>query len=267
MIVEYVLPYDSYSSSSSPLSSVVNIREEKFIDANDVVSTTITADRPISLELSGRSFAPLANGKLIGGLDVTGLQGQCEFDADQNAIHVVEHGTAKAHEQQVKDEAGKKTDYFVDGRLMYDGMSSVLSASRAMTDVSHHTVNVQDYLPDPRKRGNLTGSWCNYTFRVAVDSAGTTVSWAMRDDYETALTNVKALLANPAAALEAKTHEMNRQLNEVVPYFNCSDQGVVKVYYYLWSIYLMYITQGDAGTLQQYPHTQTALNNFLGCNL
>jgi len=50
----------------------------------------------------------------------------------------------------------------------------------------------------------------------------------------------------------------------VIPYFRCSDEDINKVYYFLWSIYLMYITQGDAGTLQQYPHTQTALNNFLG---
>jgi len=39
----------------------VKIREEKFIASNDVVSTTITADRPVTLEFTGRSYAVLKN--------------------------------------------------------------------------------------------------------------------------------------------------------------------------------------------------------------
>ena len=34
-------------------------------------------------------------------------------------------------------------------------------------------------------------------------------------------------------------------------------------YYYLWSIFLMYFTKGTEG-MQTIPHTQTAVNNFLG---
>ena len=57
-----------------------------------------------------------------------------------------------------------------------------------------------------------------------------------------------------------KTDTMNDLLNKVVPYFRCSDDEIVKIYYFLWSLYY---TQGDAGMLV-FPHTQTAVNNFLG---
>ena len=48
-----------------------------------------------------------------------------------------------------------------------------------------------------------------------------------------------------------------------MPYFRCSDNDVVKIYYYLWSIYLMYFTVGDSG-MELHPHTQSAVHNFLG---
>ena len=57
--------------------------------------------------------------------------------------------------------------------------------------------------------------------------------------------------------------KMNNLLNDVVPFFRCSDTDIVKIYYFLWSINLMYYTQGDEG-MQVWPHTQTAVNNFLG---
>jgi len=104
---------------------------------------------------------------------------------------------------------------------------------------------------------------CGYTFHVPVDSKGTTISWTMHDDHTKALNAVREVLANPAAHLAAKTDNMNGLLNGIVPYFRCSDQDIVKLYYYLWSIYLMYFTQGDQG-MQVIPHTQTAVNNFLG---
>ena len=56
---------------------------------------------------------------------------------------------------------------------------------------------------------------------------------------------------------------MNNLLNNVVPFFRCSDTDIVKIYYFLWSINLMYYTKGDEG-MQVWPHTQTAVNNFLG---
>ena len=33
---------------------------------------------------------------------------------------------------------------------------------------------------------------------------------------------------------------MNDMLNNLVPYFRCSDDDIVKVYYFLWSLQLMY---------------------------
>ena len=35
------------------------------------------------------------------------------------------------------------------------------------------------------------------------------------------------------------------------------------MYYYLWAIYLMYYIDVGQGW-EMYPHTQTAVNNFLG---
>ena len=33
---------------------------------------------------------------------------------------------------------------------------------------------------------------------------------------------------------------MNDMLNNLIPYFRCSDDDIVKVYYFLWSLQLMY---------------------------
>ena len=107
------------------------------------------------------------------------------------------------------------------------------------------------------------GKVCGYSFNVPLDTRGTTISWTMHDDHATALLAVKKVLADPHRYLQEKTAKMNGLLNDVVPYFRCSDEDVVKVYYFLWSIYLMYYTHGDTG-MQVHPHTQTAVNNFLG---
>ena len=56
---------------------------------------------------------------------------------------------------------------------------------------------------------------------------------------------------------------MNNLLNNEVPYFRCSDDDIVKVYYYLWALDLMYYTYIGKGQ-ERFPHVQTAVNNFLG---
>ena len=56
---------------------------------------------------------------------------------------------------------------------------------------------------------------------------------------------------------------MNRQLGEEIPWFRCSDQKFEDIYYYLWSLYLMYYIEVEKGWEME-PHTQTAVNNFLG---
>ena len=69
----------------------VTIREQKWISANDVVSTTITADRPVILQISGRSFADVdgAAGKVIS------LDGRCSVDEPSNTVRILEGGTVK----------------------------------------------------------------------------------------------------------------------------------------------------------------------------
>ena len=56
---------------------------------------------------------------------------------------------------------------------------------------------------------------------------------------------------------------MNRQLNEEIPWFRCPDEKFVDIYYYLWSLYLMYYIDVGKGWEME-NHTQTAVNNFLG---
>jgi hypothetical protein len=231
----------------------VTLKEEKFIAANDVVSTIITSDRPVTLEITGRSFAAAdgAAGKVIS------LHGQCSIDKASNSVHILEGGTVSAHVQngQAPTPGAPQPPIYATGKLMYDGMSGIISASRPMTNASTYTV-------DPKAVGGI-GTVCGYKFQVPVDTAGTTVSWAMHDEQEKAMAAVKAVLADPSSMLAAKTEKMNGLLNDVAPYFRCSDDSIVKLYYYMWSIYLMYFTRGDKG-MQVMPHTQTAVNNFLG---
>lgn len=193
----------------------VTVREEKFISANDVISTTITSDRPVYLEISGRSFASASNaaGKVIS------LDGRCSIDKANNAVTVTEGGVVAAHVQN--DANGNPV--FVNGKLMYDGMTGVIMPSRPMVNASTYTV-------DPKDIGGGVGGVCGYTFYVAVDSKGTTLSWAMNDHAAAAVAAAKLVQANPAGVLAAKSAKMNGLLNEVVPYFRCSDASVVKLY-------------------------------------
>ena len=55
-----------------------------------------------------------------------------------------------------------------------------------------------------------------------------------------AVTEIRKVLANPSTFGEEKTTKMNDMLNNLVPYFRCSDEDIVKVYYFLWSLQLMY---------------------------
>jgi hypothetical protein len=84
----------------------------------------------------------------------------------------------------------------------------------------------------------------------------------MNYDWEQAFIAVEDVLENPTQKLKDKTDKMNDLLNNIVPYFRCSDEDIVKIYYYLWSLHLMYYTQGDRG-MQVQPHTQTAVKNWV----
>jgi hypothetical protein len=68
------------------------------------------------------------------------------------------------------------------------------------------------------------------------------------------------VLPSPGAQLDEARHLrlMLRVLDS-----DLSDPDIVTVYYYLWAIYLMYYIDVGRGWEME-PHTQTAVNNFLG---
>ena len=226
MIVQYELAMEGGET-------VASIQEEKFISSNDVVSSIITSDKPLKLEVTGQSYGSEKR--------IISLDGKCSFDSENNSILVREGGriTTKVSENPTVEK---------EGALVYDGMTGVLSSSRPLENVSLYEVRP---------------GVCGYTFTIPLDPEGTTLSWTMRDEQSSAVDAVKEVLADPNRYMEEKTIKMNNLLNNVVPYFRCSDDDIVKIYYYLWSLHLMYYTQGDSG-MQMFPHTQTAVNNFLG---
>ena len=210
----------------------VQFREEKFIAANDVACSIISSSIPVTLRLDGHSF--------FGRHSLTSTA-TIKYDADHNAIHIVEGGTTKCLPETDRSEQV--------GPIMYQGMSTVLAASRNFA-ASHKFAKGE--------RGEM-----QYEFEVPCDSKGVVLVWAMHDDHGQAMKDAMAVLREPREAMLAQAREMNRQLNEEIPYFRCSDRKFEDIYYYLWSLYLMYYIDVGRG-MEMEPHTQTAVNNFLG---
>lgn len=210
----------------------VSIMEEKFIALNDVACSIITSDSPIEIRFNGQSYVN----------DSRSIQrtSTLEYDSVNNMVHVTEGGTALVRPTEGTD---------IEGTLMYDGMSTVVSST-------HNFAGTYSGYRDGNGRQQ-------YSFVVPCDSSGTSVYWAMDDVYANAVNRVEAVRADAGAYLVAKTENMNNLLNYQIPYFRCSDQDIVDIYYYLWSIYLMYYIDVQEGW-EVYPHTQTAVNNFLG---
>jgi hypothetical protein len=208
------------------------LREEKFISANDVACSVVTSSQPVTLRFDGQSF--------FGRHSVTSTA-TIEYETEFNAIRIVEGGTTTCRPETDRAEHI--------GPIMYQGMSTVLAASRDFSQ-SH------DF-----KQGQH-GEW-QYEFEVPCDTDGVVLVWAMHDDARHALENSASVLSDPQGMMLAKTREMNRLLNEEVPWFRCSDRRHEDIYYYLWSLYLMYDIDVQHGWEME-PHTQTAVNNFLG---
>jgi hypothetical protein len=210
----------------------ITIREEKFIGANDAAASVITSSQPVTLQFSGHSFyhrnSVSSSAAIVANLN-------------ENSLVIREGGKAKSR----PDPGGLERI----GPCVYSGMTTVLSVSRDIT---------QSLLVRRDDRGIQ-----HYSFSVPCDQQGTIVSWAMHDDADVALKAARAIIQNHKTALTSKTAEMNRQLNEEVPWFRCPDERFVDIYYYLWSLYLMYYIDADAGWESE-NHTQTAVNNFLG---
>ena len=85
----------------------------------------------------------------------------------------------------------------------------------------------------------------------------------MHDDRKATIESAREIARDHKPFLDAKTAEINRQLNDEIPWFRCPDKKFVDIYYCLWSLYLMYsIDVGKGWEMEN--HTQTAVNNFLG---
>jgi len=210
----------------------VSIQEMKFIAINDVVCSIITASSPIQIKFSGQSYFSPGYG-----IQNTAT---CSYDAANNSVHVVEGGTATVHPTETATSVGV---------INYNGMHTVVSASTNFgASYSQSTDGSNRKL---------------YSFTVPCGSNDVSICWTMDDVYANAIARVNAVQSNPVGQLAAKTAKMNTLLNIQIPYFRCSDTNMVTVYYYLWSLYLMYFTDVEKGW-ENHPHTQTAVNNFLG---
>jgi len=131
---------------------------------------------------------------------------------------------------------------------MYDGMHTVLSSNRLLQNYAQEEIDSGEY---------------TYSFLLDVDSNGTTLSWTMHDDYDTALQAVQGIISQPLMHMAEKTESINELLNYNIPFFRCDDNDIVQIYYYLWSLYLIYFRYVGKGQ-EVHWHTQTAVNNFLG---
>ena len=134
----------------------VSIREEKFISTTDVVITTITSDRPVTLRLEGRSFQ--SKNSLT-------MNGSCSVDVASNSVLVREGGTVTA-------KVSEKPEVLKEAVLMYDGMTGALSSDQPLEDVTIH---------------DLGPGLCGYTFTLPLDSQGLSLAWTMNDDKDTGI--------------------------------------------------------------------------------
>jgi len=135
------------------------------------------------------------------------------------------------------------------GPSVYNDMSTVISSSRSFTKT---LVTKKD------EKGIQ-----HYSFSIPCDKKGIVVSWAMHDEEASAIEAATKIIKNHQSLLSKKTAEMNRLLNDEIPHFRCPDKRFVDIYYYLWSLYLMYHIEVEKGWELE-GHTQTAVNNFLG---
>ena len=210
----------------------VTIKEEKFIASNGAAASIITASKSVKLVFSGHSFYHRNS---------VSSSASIRLDNQNSALVISEGGIVKSRPDP--DGNGRI------GPCVYTGMTTALSASRTF---AQSVTTRQD------KRGVQ-----HYAFSVPCDSKGTVISWAMHDDPKAAIGAAREIIQNHAKCLSAKTAEMNRQLNEEIPWFRCPDKKFVDIYYYLWSLYLMYYIDVGKGWEME-NHTQTAVNNFLG---
>ncbi|MDA9961510.1 hypothetical protein N9D63_01380 [Opitutales bacterium] len=210
----------------------VLIREEKFIGASDAAASIITSSKPVALRFEGRSLLVRHS---------VSSTAEIRYEPSVNTILISEGGKVKSR----PDPSGPERI----GPIVYQGMTTALSCSRDFSS----SISFSKGGRGERK----------YLFEVPCDARGTTVSWAMNDDPKDALQAAREIISRDRQMQAAKTAETNRQLNEEIPKFRCSDPKFEEIYYYLWSLYLMYFIDVQKGWEME-NHTQTAVNNFLG---
>lgn len=107
------------------------------------------------MEISGQSFG-------IDNKHVISLNGKCYSNVAANSIVVVEGGLVMA-------KVSEKPFVEKEARLMYDGMSNVLSSNQIFENVTLYEI-------EP--------GVCGYTFTVPLNpEEPTTLSWTMNDDW------------------------------------------------------------------------------------
>ena len=133
----------------------INIREDKYIALNDTACSIITSDQPVTLEFAGQSFYKEGI--------TQSTTATCNFDATNNAVHIVEGGV-----NLVKPTEGNQ----VPGVMMYDGMSTIISASKPIQNYTNTTAGTGQQF---------------YSFSIPCDANGLSLTWAMHDDSNTCL--------------------------------------------------------------------------------
>ncbi len=210
----------------------VRIREEKFIGSNDAAASIITSSKPVTLRFEGHSFFVRHSVSSTASL---------RYQESDNVLLISEGGTVRSRpDPDVPERIGP---------CVYQGMTTALSCSKNFSKTLELSKG---------ERGEE-----KYLFEIPCDTKGITVSWAMNDEAGRAIGDAIEILSKDRPMLNAKTKEMNRQLNEDIPRFRCSDPKFEEIYYYLWSLYLMYYIDVQKGWERE-NHTQSAVNNFLG---
>ncbi len=210
----------------------ITIREEKFISTKDTAASIITSSEPITLRFEGHSFYIRHS---------VSSNASIRYDSTTNSILVREGGTVRSLPDPDRPERI--------GPCVYEGMTTALSSSK-------------DFSKTIKFDKDDRGVW-KYSFEIQCDEQGSTVTWSMHDDENIAKNKSRETSLHSKAMRTDKTAEMNNILSQEIPQFRCSDPKFENIYYYLWSLHMMYYINVQKGWEME-NHTQSAVNNFLG---
>ncbi len=210
----------------------VKIREEKFIGANDSAISIITSSQPVNLRFEGQSFYIRHS---------VSSTASVQYDTPTNSLMIREGGTVRSLPDPNRPERI--------GPCVYQGMTTALSCSK-------------DFSKSLKLEKDNRGVY-QYSFEIPCNSDGVTVSWSMHDDQKKAKNKAREAILHAPKKRSDKTAEMNNILSQQIPQFRCDIQKFEDIYYYLWSLYMMYYIDVQKGWEME-NHTQSAVNNFLG---